>query len=239
MTKSVSSSVGRAPRPGNGDGVGVDHLQTSPNTVAKLDAEDDPRLGVINPETGFAEVDSGTGGKRDENSGVASSNLASRTNLRADATPPWLARDMVGLAMISGGMRVLEPSAGTGNIVRALHHYTDARVTAIELNEDNVKALRDENVNKLIRADFLTQQPDNPHNPFWRVVMNPPINAIDHVEHAMTWLSRGGRLVALLHRDPARLLANRHSAQLYHLPAHTFEFNGHQQAASILVWDKP
>ena len=125
-------------------------------------------------------------------------------------TPPELARRMVELADIQPGHRVLEPSAGTGALLRAitLHEMENLlggpalEVIAVEINErltGGHLAL----AHNFIFADFLTCNGDL--GEFDRVVMNPPFsNAQDiaHIQHARTFLAPGGRLVAICANGP-------------------------------------
>lgn len=96
--------------------------------------------------------------------------------------------------------RVLEPSAGKGRIVRAIHKRDDALAFAYELlpaNAANVDiSLYPEG--RCVIADFLTVEP----NPvFDAVVMNPPFarqDDIRHVMHAFKFLRTGGKLVSVM-----------------------------------------
>ncbi|KAB0264920.1 methyltransferase [Microvirga brassicacearum] len=105
----------------------------------------------------------------------------------------------VDMAQIEDGMLVLEPSAGTGNIVKAAK-LAGARVMAYELDPERFAALEAGIFNEggIANDDFLTVSP----NPiFDRVVMNPPFSRqadIDHVLHAANFLKPGGRLVAIM-----------------------------------------
>ena len=70
-------------------------------------------------------------------------------------TPPDLARRVVELAEIGAGMRVLEPSAGTGALVRAIQQALEgADVVAVEINATLAAGLAD-TVQECRCADFL------------------------------------------------------------------------------------
>lgn len=120
-------------------------------------------------------------------------------------TPAALARELVALAEIGPDMRVLEPSAGRGAIVRAvLDAVPSARITAVEIDESHHLSLQPLACNwfleEVLRADFLTTRPIA-CNWFDRVVMNPPFarqQDIDHVLHAWEWLHPGGILVSVM-----------------------------------------
>jgi len=133
-------------------------------------------------------------------------------------TPPDLARRMVQAAGDTWiiGRRVLEPSAGTGNILQAVWNATTGcdcvRVVAVEINQQLADRLR-ENRNKRLYAndqtfdircgDFLECNGDL--GKFDAILMNPPFangQDIKHIKHAITFLKPGGRLVAICANGP-------------------------------------
>lgn len=114
-------------------------------------------------------------------------------------TPPELAARMVEIAGIEAGHRVLEPSAGTGNLLKAIGPAPDK--VAVEINGELVDALARgaDSGTHIHRADFLLC--NGALGQFDRIVMNPPFadgQDIAHVEHAMHMLKPGGRLVAVM-----------------------------------------
>jgi phospholipid N-methyltransferase len=111
-------------------------------------------------------------------------------------TPPEIAAKMVEYAEINKNHRVLEPSAGTGNILRAIGNAPDK--VAIEINEEVAKQCCNVSGLHLIIGDFLEQNGNL--GKFDRVIMNPPFNNaedIKHIKHAITFLKPDGILVAL------------------------------------------
>ena len=113
-------------------------------------------------------------------------------------TPAPVVERLIELADISAGMTVLEPSAGTGNIIAGLH-VAGAVVDAIELLEKNIEALKAQGLATLIGiGDFL----ETPAQPIYdRVVMNPPFDRqadIKHVLHALRFLKPDGLLVSVM-----------------------------------------
>lgn len=99
------------------------------------------------------------------------------------------------------GARFLEPSAGEGAIVDALHERHGVRADCLELHPDRADAIRKRGYD-VIGGDFLTFTPEQPYD---YVLMNPPFTAqgdaqayITHVEHALTCLKPGGQLVAVV-----------------------------------------
>jgi protein-L-isoaspartate O-methyltransferase len=119
-------------------------------------------------------------------------------------TPADLAARMVTLAAIEPGERVLEPSAGTGNLVAAIREVSkSAAVTAVELNYSLADGLRARFEIPVVQGDFLEQ--NGSLGQFDVILMNPPfVDAVDirHIQHAFTHLKPGGRLVALCANGP-------------------------------------
>lgn len=127
-------------------------------------------------------------------------------------TPKDLAQEAVDLAGIQPGHRVLEPSAGTGALLGAMggrmfgHNPGCGAVTAIEINPGLAEHLTKEfPLTTVICADFLDMSGCTEDTKFDRIVMNPPFeNGADlkHIEHALTMLKPGGRLVAICANGP-------------------------------------
>lgn len=97
------------------------------------------------------------------------------------------------------GQRILEPSAGTGNMVR---HLLAARVAvdAVEIDINRVRILQAiQHPDLLVLADNFLRMPATAL--YDGVMMNPPFYGthwIDHVTHAFNFLKPGGYLVAVL-----------------------------------------
>lgn len=121
-------------------------------------------------------------------------------------TPPVLAERLVKSAGIKAGDVILEPSAGTGNLVRAIPDW--ARwVVVCEMNSGHRNALREAThrwgvSSGVFCKDFLSLTRDDLGGMSVDVVvMNPPFSKqadIDHVLHALTFLRPGGRLAAIM-----------------------------------------
>jgi hypothetical protein len=110
-------------------------------------------------------------------------------------TPRDLAAEIVAIAEIGEGHRVLEPSAGQGAIARLL----PASAVLVEVSGLHCEILRAQGRSP-IEADFLAWRPA-PGDLFDRVAMNPPFSegrARLHLEHAASMVAPGGRLVAVL-----------------------------------------
>lgn len=166
-------------------------------------------------------------------------------------TPPALADRMVALADLRDGDRVLEPGAGTGNLLKAMGDAPDK--VAIESNPQLVKHLGRLGLSglRIHEADFLTCLPTD-LKLFDAVLMNPPFNAgtdTAHVLHALGFLKPGGRLVALVsemcgQRQTKRdqelaSLLEAYNTTTTPLPAGTFHDAGTEVRAKLLWLSLP
>lgn len=140
--------------------------------------------------------------------GVGSSNLSRGTNyFPATVSPEQITYSICQRFKIADGDRVLEPSAGSGGMVKVIREYTQD-IVAVELgpNQYNELAL----IPHLLRyrRDFLRMSPDTGHNSprgpvpalglFDYVIMCPPKRSVEHISHALTFLKPGGKLAALV-----------------------------------------
>ena len=155
-------------------------------------------------------------------------------------TPPEIARKMVDLAGILPGHKVLEPSAGTGNLVRAIQEKERSAVVVVwEVNGNLLPCLRALCPAVINPGDFLESKPE----PFFdRVVMNPPFNHgsdVKHILHAREKLLPGGRLVALCANGPKQNEVLRPLASHWEeLPAGSFAAQGTGVNVVLLVIDR-
>jgi protein-L-isoaspartate O-methyltransferase len=156
-------------------------------------------------------------------------------------TPAALAARMVEVAGIGPTDRVLEPSAGTGAILKALPASADK--VAVEINSGLVAGLTRVGVSglRIHEGDFLDCNGDL--GTFDRIVMNPPFKDgadIDHIMHAVKFLRPGGRLVALCADGPRqgeklRPLAEACGGWWESLPEGTFAEQGTNVRVAMLV----
>jgi predicted RNA methylase len=114
-------------------------------------------------------------------------------------TPAPIVQELLDLAAVAPGMRVLEPSAGRGAIALAAAK-AGAFVDCVEIQADHADAINDAHHPDVavIVGDFLAT---NPQPVYDRVVMNPPFARqadIAHVKHAWQALKPGGLLVAVM-----------------------------------------
>lgn len=158
-------------------------------------------------------------------------------------TPAPLAARMVAIANVERGHTVLEPSAGTGSILRAIREATagGAIQTAIEINGRLCDRLRIVEAGAMVhQRDFL--QCNGDLGRFDRVLMNPPFangQDIAHIQHALQMLKPGGRLVAICANGPRqneqlRPLVEQHGGTWEVLPADTFKESGTGVNAAML-----
>jgi phospholipid N-methyltransferase len=163
-------------------------------------------------------------------------------------TPPEIAGRMVDLAEIETAHTVLEPSAGTGALTWAiLQAHQVAALVAIEINLNLVDNLRassgfeeERTSNRVIGTDFLTCNGNL--GTFDRILMNPPFQQgqdIKHIQHALTFLKPGGRLVALCANGPRQREAFKSMASYWEdLPAGSFKDQGTGVNVALMVIDR-
>ncbi|WP_418884189.1 methyltransferase [Burkholderia contaminans] len=150
---------------------------------------------------------------------------------------------MVELAAIEPGHTVLEPSAGTGRILRAIREATGGAAlrTAVEISACLCDHLRvSESGADVVNTDFLTYEAPAP---FDRILMNPPFSHGDdirHIRHALEMLKPGGRLVAVCangprQREALQPLVAAHGGEWVDLPADTFAESGTSVNTALMI----
>lgn len=110
-------------------------------------------------------------------------------------TPTSVAERMVREAGITKGMRVLEPSAGSGNIADAIK-AAGGKVDAVEISS-SLRELLEAKTHDVVANDFMEYKPAEKYD---AIVMNPPFsNRMDaeHIQRAYDMLKPGGKLVAI------------------------------------------
>jgi 16S rRNA G1207 methylase RsmC len=150
---------------------------------------------------------------------------------------------MAVLAEVEPGHRVLEPSAGTGNLIDAIRKVQHpGHLVAVELNVELAERLRakyqpgDATVKQ---ADFLECNGDL--GPFDRIVMNPPFKDgadIRHIEHARGLLAPGGRLVALCAAGPRQAAKLKPAASSWTDLGARFKEAGTSVHVALVVFDR-
>lgn len=112
-------------------------------------------------------------------------------------TPDHLADRLVELANLDGTEKILEPSAGRGAIVKAIHRelgYVD--VWGYELMPINQTFLDKVDHFKLLGSDFLTECDTS----FDAIIANPPFSKnqdVEHIQKMYEHLNNGGKLVSI------------------------------------------
>lgn len=152
-------------------------------------------------------------------------------------TPLHLCVKMVQLAEIEPGHHVLEPSAGTGNILKSLPCVRpQGSVTAVEWLQAARKGLEPW-ADEVHTEDFLSM--NGSLGTFDRILMNPPFKNredIKHILHAKEHLAPGGRLVALCANGPRQQAQLKPLASHWEdLPAGSFKEAGTNVNVALLV----
>lgn len=113
-------------------------------------------------------------------------------------TPPELIERLLELADIKADERILEPSAGKGDILDAIRkNNPDQTLHAIEIYSTLREILKLKGYT-LVGDDFLSYEPEKRYD---KIIMNPPFENgldIDHVMHAYPMIRSTGRLVAIM-----------------------------------------
>jgi phospholipid N-methyltransferase len=158
-------------------------------------------------------------------------------------TPPDLADKVIEYADLEPGMCVLEPSLGTGNLVKAVIDKVDTEVFGYEINQDLCSILSATFPSyklQVRQADFLSvESPQSEVMMFPRIVMNPPFkngDDIKHIKHALTFLEPGGKLVAICANGPRQREQLMSIADHWEdLPEGTFKSSGTMVNSALLV----
>jgi predicted RNA methylase len=154
-------------------------------------------------------------------------------------TPPELAARMVELAGVGPEDRVLEPSAGTGSLLRAIAAAEPAaEVCVVEVNQALCAALPPGLAGEVHCQDFLTCTVEQLGR-FNKIVMNPPFANgadVEHIKHALRFLEPGGVLVALCASGPRQQEALRPLASTWEdLPDGTFASEGTNVRVALMT----
>lgn len=160
-------------------------------------------------------------------------------------TPRDLAGRMAELAELSEGMRVLEPSAGTGALLAAVREAIgeSVTVTAIEIDARLCDTLRVKHEGaEIINRDF--RQCGEELGQFDRILMNPPFvdaQDISHILHAKKYLKPGGVLVAICANGPRqnevlRPMIEQNRGLWEVLPSGAFKTSGTMVSTVLMVY---
>lgn len=114
-------------------------------------------------------------------------------------TPKNIIARMLDEADIQAGQRVLEPSAGRGDIAEAVRAYAEVNLTVCEISP-RLQGILSRKGFPIAAEDFLQLNGE-----FDRILMNPPFESgqdVQHINRAFSLLAPGGRLVAICSESP-------------------------------------
>lgn len=164
-------------------------------------------------------------------------------------TPDDLADYLVELAEIENTHDILEPSAGRGAIVKAIHRelYDSYTVWAFELMPLNQTFLDKIIGCRVLGYDFLKECDTS----FDRIIANPPFNKnqdIDHILKMYSQLKSGGKLVSIASKHWEQSNNKKETAFkewlksvdaiVKQIPAGKFKESGTSIATCIIIIDK-
>lgn len=167
------------------------------------------------------------------------------------ATPEALANRLVDLADIHEDDSVLEPSAGQGAIIKAIHKVQpNIVVNCCEAMDVNKMFLDKIPNTKFLCADFLNLKHEFPDQ-YDVIVANPPFSKnqdITHILEMYSLLKPGGRLVSIASKhwqiaygkkeQQFREWLDKLEADVIDVPAGEFKESGTQISTCIIVIDK-
>lgn len=119
-------------------------------------------------------------------------------------TPAAVIEKMLSKINLVRQMNILEPSAGLGNIVKAIKsadHYACVNIDAIEPENEYHPLLKSAGA-AIVGDDFLTFQS---YKIYDAIIMNPPFSNGDrHLLKAIDMMKNGGKIVCLLNAETIR-----------------------------------
>jgi phospholipid N-methyltransferase len=151
----------------------------------------------------------------DEQSFKAKTGTSLTTNLAFYPSPDAVADKAAEELHPAAGNRILEPSAGTGSLIRGIFRHIESRnrsrhsldqinpdtikVDAIEVSAARCDILRSSGLcDSVVHGNFLGIEPTPIYD---RIILNPPFNRtsyMSHVRHAYDFLAENGKMVAIL-----------------------------------------
>lgn len=155
-------------------------------------------------------------------------------------TPGPVASQMMEHADLCAGMTMLEPSAGSGNLIRAAmsHGIFSGNIVAVEIDQRKTELAG--LVSQVHYKDFL--QCNGDLGKFDRVLMNPPFTRgqdVAHIRHAIKFLEPGGRLVAICANSEKSSKALKHLAlEWINLGSGAFKDSGTEVNTAMVVIGK-
>ncbi len=166
------------------------------------------------------------------------------------ATPTTIAKKMAKLLAMEQGDRILEPSAGKGSLVDAIHYwYPGKLVEGFELMELNREYLSKVKSFKLIGEDFMDCRE---YDGYDKIIANPPFSKKQDIQHILKmWgcLKPGGKIVTLASPSYTyatdkvsvgfREFVERYAVHVETLAAGSFKESGTMIETRLIVLYKP
>lgn len=115
-------------------------------------------------------------------------------------TPKAIVDKMLDEADIRVGEKVLEPSAGKGNIADAIREMHPNNILDVVEWNSSLNEFLSEKGHHVVGNDFLLHS-----GKYDKIIMNPPFEKgqdIDHIMHAYSLLNDGGRVVCIMSEGP-------------------------------------
>jgi len=166
------------------------------------------------------------------------------------ATPDSLANEMVMYAGIRDADIVLEPSAGQGAIIKAIHRaHPGKMVSYCEIMDLNRTMLSDIPNTRFVGSDFL-KETDQQYD---RIIANPPFSKnqdIDHIRKMYDVCKPGGKIVTISSQHYKYTSGKKEKAfekwleadleaTVNGIDAGTFSESGTKVATFLIIIDKP
>ncbi|MGV8136465.1 MAG: N-6 DNA methylase [Mangrovibacterium sp.] len=164
-------------------------------------------------------------------------------------TPDALADRLVELAEIEPEHSVLEPSAGQGSLINAIHRvYPDMFVDCYELMYLNRSFLEKLPYTNILGSDFIKEEKEIIYD---RIIANPPFSKNQDIQHVAEMYSRladGGRVVSIMSNhwrhasgkkeEAFKKFTEDLGADVYDIEEGAFRESGTNISACIVVIDK-
>lgn len=123
-------------------------------------------------------------------------------NLAFYPTPEIVANKLAEYLFLENGNKILEPSCGEGALMIAIEkqakkYFKDVDIVGVEYDVNRAAISRSKGFT-VKRDNFLDVEPIEEYD---YVAMNPPFNGKhyqNHIQHALKFLKKGGKLVAIL-----------------------------------------
>lgn len=154
-------------------------------------------------------------------------------------TPGGIAEKMGKLLEQMGrDVRILEPSAGLGALIKAAESGSDfpPQIDFCEVQEEFCETLTGYN---RVGCDFMMY---NPGQIYDAVIMNPPYKnnmASDHTNHAWECLKPGGRIVVLVGETGARFIDEEFMGHIFHREVFERGFSETSITTYLFLINKP